>query len=119
MSEYMVKRIIGIPGDMVMMKNFTAYIKPPGSSDFVKEDTLIKETYTIAVEKNYFIKGWDKHLPFSGTMEVIYLDEDQYFVLGDNRTASNDSRSWGPLSFFRISGKIIFRYWPFNRFGPQ
>jgi signal peptidase I len=118
MSEYTVKRIIGIPGDVVMMKHFIAYIKRPGSSDFVKEDTFIKRNNTITVNQQYFIPGWDDRLPFSGNVDAVILDENQYFVLGDNRTSSNDSRSWGTLHFSRIAGKIILRYWPFNRFGP-
>ncbi|MBN1696073.1 MAG: signal peptidase I [Spirochaetales bacterium] len=117
-SRHTVKRIIGLPGDVVMMRQFKAYIKPAGSSDFTPETSLIKKNYAVTIDKDYFVEGWNDSLPFSGDTEPMFLGEDQYFVLGDNRTSSSDSRSWGPISFFDISAKTILRYWPLNKFGP-
>lgn len=116
-SEYSVKRIIGLPGDTVKMERFVAYIKPAGTQDFIQERELIKKSYISSVEDNYFPDRWRDIFPFSGNMEEITLQPDEYFVLGDNRSVSNDSYAWGGLDFSRISGKIIFRYWPFKRFG--
>jgi signal peptidase I len=56
-------------------------------------------------------------IPFSGDGEEITLREGEYFVLGDNRPESSDSRSWGPLPSSRIVGKVIFRYWPPHSLG--
>lgn len=118
LSEYSVKRIIGIPGDTVKMERFTAYIKPGGAQDFIQEKDLIEKNYTSSVESNYFPDRWRDIFPFSGNMEEIVLQPGEYFVLGDNRSVSNDSYTWGgALDFSRISGKIIFRYWPFKGFG--
>ncbi|MBN2444595.1 MAG: signal peptidase I [Spirochaetales bacterium] len=116
-SKYSIKRIIGLPGDSIKMKNFAAYIKPRDSIDFIIERDLIKRDYTIFINQDYFPDNWQDTFPFSGNMETITLQPDEYFVLGDNRTESNDSYSWGPLPFSRVAGKIIFQYWPFKRFG--
>ena len=45
------------------------------------------------------------------------LEEEEYFLLGDNRTNSIDSLNFGPVKADYIYGKVIFRYWPFKRFG--
>jgi signal peptidase I len=118
LSEYSVKRIIGLPGDTVKMERFIAYIKPAGTESFVQEKELIGKPYTCSFEDDYFPERWRDIFPFSGNMEEITLQLDEYFVLGDNRSVSNDSYTWGgAVNFSRIIGKIIFRYWPLKKFG--
>ena len=114
LDRLMVKRILGIPGDKVKMEDFILYIHPPGSVGFYREQELIPVDYGINVE--FTPKGWTDDLPFSGNMEEIVLKEGEYFLLGDNRTGSSDSRAWGPILFSRIVGKAFVQYWPFNRF---
>jgi signal peptidase I len=60
---------------------------------------------------------WDTSIPFSGNMDRIILGEDECFVVSDDRSNTNDSRTWGPVSADRITGKAVFRYWPFTRIG--
>jgi signal peptidase I len=60
---------------------------------------------------------WDESLPFSGNMDRIVLGENECFVLSDDRSNTNDSRTWGPVSLDIIVGKALFRYWPLNRIG--
>ena len=112
-----VKRVVGLPGDTIRMSGFMAYIRPPDAEDFFEETSLIEEPYTVLIDKDYLVEGWENDFPFTGNMEEIVLGEHQYFVLGDNRTVSSDSRSWGALPLSRITGKCFFRYWPFNAFG--
>ena len=109
-NGYLVKRVIGIPGDSVRLAGFAAALKPRGGTDFVPETQLIPVQYKI--QTGLDARGWSSTYPFSGNSEEIRLGDDQYFVLGDNRTASSDSRSWGPVSKDRIVGKVIYRYWP-------
>jgi signal peptidase I len=106
----LVKRVIGIPGDSVKLASFIVALKPRGGSDFVPENQLIPMQYKISTDLG--VKGWSATYPFSGNSPEIRLGDDQYFVLGDNRAESSDSRSWGPVTKDRIVGKVIYRYWP-------
>ena len=114
-SKYTIRRIIGLPGDTVYMKDFILYIKTQDAEHFLTEFELTDKDYNpdIMVLPN----NWDKDRPFSGNYPQITLKEDEYFVLCDNRIASDDSRIWGPIrGDKRIYGRILFRYWPFNKF---
>ena len=92
------------------LSSFEAALKPRGGTDFVPEKQLIPRHYVIQTDLD--ARGWSSTYPFSGNSEEITLGDDQYFVLGDNRTESSDSRSWGPVTQDRIVGKVIYRYWP-------
>ena len=109
-SSYMVKRVVGLPGDTLRLSNFTLMVKPRGSSAFVSELDLSPVRYALSAALD--ARGWQPSFPFSGNSPKITLGDDQYFVLGDNRAQSSDSRSWGPLRMDRIVGKVVYRYWP-------
>jgi signal peptidase I len=109
-NGFMVKRIVGLPGDTVRLRSYIASIKPRGASDFVSEQQLIPGRYRILTESP--APGWTASMPLSGNGSEIVLQSDEYFVLGDNRAESSDSRSWGAIGADRIVGKVIYRYWP-------
>jgi signal peptidase I len=111
----MVKRVIGLPGDTIRLKSYVASIKPRGASDFVPEQQLIRQHYMPITASP--AKGWSDALPLSGNGEDLVLGSDEYFVLGDNRPSSSDSRSWGPIGIERFIGKVVYRYWPPQSFG--
>jgi signal peptidase I len=114
-GRFIVKRIIGIPGDTVKMNQFMAYIMPKNKESFYLESEIIPIKYFIKTDNK--VDGWEEKFPFSGKFEEIILKEDEYFVLGDNRPFSSDSRSWGIVPYDQIIGKVIFRYWPLEKFG--
>jgi signal peptidase I len=114
-NRYVVKRIIGVPGDTVRLQDFVASIRPRGASGFTPEAQLIGEPFPRRVE--FAPKNWEPSLPFSGASADVTLGDGEYFVLGDNRTSSSDSRSWGPLSRERIVGRVVLRYWPLRSIG--
>ncbi len=114
-NSYMLKRVIGMPGDTVRLSGYTAWIKPRGGTDFVSEDQLMPAAFKPRTK--LAARGWSASLPFSGNSDARVLQDGEYFLLGDNRTESSDSRSWGPLSQDRIIGRVIYRYWPLHSLG--
>jgi signal peptidase I len=114
-APYMVKRIVGLPGDTVSMSGFRAFITPKGSTVPVDEQQLLGSGYSLLIDN--LPEGWRQELPFSGELPPLTLKEDEYFVLGDNRTGSSDSRSWGPILREQIVARVVHRYWPFSRWG--
>lgn len=95
-SQFYIKRIIGLPGETVE----------------------IKEGKIIITKDNQKFTLQEKYLPSGTTTSghlVIHLLDSQYFVLGDNRFASYDSRNWGPVERKLIIGRVWLRLWPPER----
>lgn len=99
-TEDFIKRIIGIPGDKVKILN----------SKIIVNGKELEENYldeTIITNPRSFLKEG----------EEIIVPEGRYFVMGDNREASSDSREWGYITKEEIIGQALFRYWPITSFG--
>ena len=105
-DEYYVKRIYGLPGETIQIKGNDIFINGKKIDDPYAKDSM--STGGIANE------------PYT-------LGKDEYFVLGDHRSVSQDSRftpetsndnnAPGPVKFENISGKVILRIWPLSKFG--
>lgn len=90
-SEFFIKRIVGLPGETIEIKS---------GNVLINEGTL---------PEPYLPRGAEKEtLPNL----KIKLDENEYFVLGDNRPRSSDSRFWGALPREKIMGRALVRLWP-------
>ena len=115
-SDYLfVKRVIGLPGDEITLTNHVARIKTRGSNFSLTEFEVTEQDYVTDIPQMPAL--WDSALPFSGNMQTIVLGENEYFLLSDDRSNTNDSRSWGAVSADRIRGRALIRYWPLTRFG--
>jgi signal peptidase I len=113
-----LKRVIGLPGDEISMMNFVIRVKPKGAAYFLTEFEMWDFPYAVyEVDFPHIPALWDESLPFSGNMDTTVLGDDECFVLSDDRSNTNDSRTWGPVPVKFIAGKALFRYWPFTRLG--
>ena len=105
--EY-IKRVIGMPGDTVEMKSGVLYINGKKvDQPFINTEALAKQTVFIDDFTLESLTGESK------------VPEGKYFVLGDNRGVSKDSRMIGFIDRSAIEGKADFTIWPFGRIGGQ
>ncbi|MDR0639327.1 MAG: signal peptidase I [Spirochaetaceae bacterium] len=110
-----IKRVIALPGDEVSITNFVARVRPASDPyTYTEYECADKLYYNNIPENDAF---WDESVPFSGNMSPIRLKEGEYFVLADDRSNTNDSRTWGPVSTANIAGKALLRFWPSAKFG--
>lgn len=91
-NEKIIKRVIGLPGETVAIKKGKIYIN----------DKVIDDEYAYGETSDY---------------NKVTLRDDEYFILGDNRLISKDSRYFGPIKDNEIKGKIVFRLFPFTKIG--
>ncbi len=96
-DKNIIKRVIGVPGDKVDIMKDGVYLN----------DKKIEEPYiskALTVERN-------------PVFSHVTLGENQFYVMGDNREVSLDSRVFGPIDKSRIVGEVLLRFFPFNRIG--
>ena len=108
------KRVIGLPGDRLKMENKQVYLngqalelKFIGEQDdhFLFEENLLGHSYSVRFSKN--LEGVD-------FMNELIVPQNHYFVMGDNRNNSNDSRTWGFVPYKNIDGKLTHRWFGFK-----
>jgi len=95
-----IKRIIGLPGDTVSLKNNTFYV----NNQIVVEPYLAPGTPIFGGS-------------YLGEGQSIVVPPGTFFLAGDNRSHSSDSREFGPIAQEDFIGTAIFRYWPFSQLG--
>ena len=96
-QEYFIKRVIALPGEQIQIKDGQVLIF----------NAAYPEGFTV--DEKYLA---DDLVTFNSSELKVTVGPDEYFVLGDNRNASKDSRSFGPVNRSFITGKVLFRGWP-------
>ncbi len=99
--QYFIKRIVGLPGETVEIRQGRIFV---ANSEFPSGFAIVEE----------YLDSSDRFTAPEGT---TVLGEREYFVLGDNRDASSDSRAWGALERGHIVGRAFLRAWPVGRAG--
>lgn len=93
-----IKRVVGLPGEHVQIKEGSVYINGEKLEEDYLQDTVVTES-------------------LGGLFTDIVVPENCVYVLGDNRPESKDSRSFGCIPVERIESKAVFRFWPLNKIG--
>jgi len=94
-SKSYIKRVVGLPGDVVE----------------IDEGRLVING--LEVPEPYVLPHFRDH----ASSRAAVVPEGEFYVLGDHRNTSNDSRTWGTVARKYITGKAVFAYWPLDRFG--
>jgi signal peptidase I len=97
-SKSYIKRVIGVPGDRIRIVRGQVYVN----------DLALHEDYVASSFRD--LTTWQDG-------EDVAVPLNQYFVLGDHRNSSSDSRAWGWVPRDNIYGKAVFVYWPLNKMG--
>ena len=92
----LIKRVVGLPGETVELRDQAIYINGAALDEsYIKEPCRINRCHN----------------------EEWTLAEDEYFMMGDNRNNSRDSRGFGSVPLNKIVGQVVFRYWPLTSVG--
>ena len=90
-----LKRVIGLPGDVVSERNGYVYV----------DGRKLSEPYVAPRDRDRRSETWSR------------LGRNEYFMMGDNRAGSCDSRTWGPVARSAFIGPVVATYWPPTRWG--
>ncbi|MBM7635295.1 signal peptidase I [Streptococcus saliviloxodontae] len=125
-TKQIVKRIIGMPGDTIKYDNDTLYVNGKKITETYLKDYLaafkkdqLQSTYSY---NNYFQERAASSSAFTtdnngNTSFEVTVPAGQYYLLGDDRIVSKDSRMVGTFSRKNILGEVTFRYWTLDKFG--
>jgi signal peptidase I len=110
-SRDFIKRVIGLPGDTIEIRDKTVYV-----NGVAQQEPYVKYTVSRIQPKDY--QNPTIYPPGAGNRDnygPYVVPQGNYFMMGDNRDNSDDSRFWGPLDRHLIKGKALFIYWSWNK----
>ncbi len=101
----LVKRVIGLPGEHLRFENDQLYIDERPIDEPFLDNAFVKEAGGI----------WTSDFTLESLTGKMTIPKGEYFVMGDNRRLSNDSRYFGPIKADAIIGEVIMVYYPFDQ----
>lgn len=117
-GRFYIKRLVGLPGDTLQIRDHQLYVREKGDSDF----RLVDENDRPGFARVYSHKGGYRgysHYSYSrylNTNDATFdVPENHYFMLGDNSENSRDSRFWGTVPRKNLIGRALCVWWPFSR----
>lgn len=115
----LVKRLIGMPGDTLQMRNRVLYRNGEILDEpYLKHTDVGDEMHPWMVWQRDYLAGDvdpSTYAPTRDNWGPLVIPEDRYFMLGDNRETSLDSRYWGLLEGWRLEGRAVFTYFSYNK----
>ena len=117
-GRFYIKRLVGLPGDELLIRDHKLWLKAPGETDF----RLLDASDDPGFERVHSCKGY--YHGYANMPGSLYLKdgsdsfkvpEGHYFMLGDNSENSLDSRYWGTVPRRNLVGTACFVWWPFSR----
>lgn len=114
-----VKRVVGVPGDTLMMRDKTLYVNGlPQVEPFARQTDTERDIFVPGMlwQRSYLPKGTDAEVyrPSRDNWGPITIPDEYFFMLGDNRDDSEDSRYWGLVHESAVKGRPIFIYYSFD-----
>ncbi|MCM2278391.1 MAG: signal peptidase I [Oligoflexia bacterium] len=117
-----IKRLVGMPGDCIQLKDSWQLVLNGRTLDYQRPADAAPGTSILSEEGHHLIQ-FEKNERFSFetkfARETLCLEQDEYFVLGDNRLASDDGRSSGPIRLEEIDGKAIGIWYSYDKKGAR
>ncbi|HSG10030.1 MAG TPA: signal peptidase I [Longimicrobiales bacterium] len=115
----LVKRLIGLPGDTISMRDRTVYVNGVAQDEpYVKHSDIGDEAHPwMAWQRDHLAPGVNPrtYTPTRDNWGPLVIPPDRYLMLGDNRETSLDSRYWGLLEGWRLEGRAVFTYFSYNK----
>jgi signal peptidase I len=115
----LIKRLVGLPGDTLRMRDRVLYLNGEALDEpYVVHTEAADEVHPwMTWQRDYLPGGVDPrtYAPTRDNWGPIVVPEDHYFMLGDNREHSLDSRYWGLLEGWRLEGRAVFTYYSYNK----
>ena len=115
----LIKRLIGVAGDTLQMRDKVLFLNGERMEEpYVRHEDIDDERHPwMAWQRDHLVAGVDPttYAPTRDNWGPIVIPAGHYFMLGDNRERSLDSRYWGLLERWRLEGRAVFTYYSYNR----